>query len=372
MGDVERPQRMVQNETSYGKTSPGKEARLRSVVQSFSAQYFLIPQGTGIIGVILHQLNYQFNGLHIISYIFWVLAIATLLLFLIIYAVRFCVLPRATLDTLVSSPTEMYGLASISITFTSILQMASISITSTWRGGWPSALLGLWWFNVGLAFLSTTVITFFTVRAYPHGIKNLPPTSHLPLIAALTVAAGGGTICGYAIPGPDHTASQAPVIIVSYLFIGMALPIALVEDSLFLMRATDRGIGEATENVYTDMILCGPWGQASFALQGLGSAVLKGGLVGPQGPGGGGMWMVPAMKEPVGFLSIFAGLMSWGVGTFWWTFALLSIAWAWARSRKDDGVRKAVSFGIPTWSIIFPWVSLYPEFRFASRLESIH
>lgn len=34
-----------------------------------SSQWFLIPQGTGILSVILHQLHYQFRGLDVISQI---------------------------------------------------------------------------------------------------------------------------------------------------------------------------------------------------------------------------------------------------------------------------------------------------------------
>jgi hypothetical protein len=49
--------------TMSDKDAPERIAAWRVALKSFASQWFLIPQGTGIISVILHQLHYQFYGL---------------------------------------------------------------------------------------------------------------------------------------------------------------------------------------------------------------------------------------------------------------------------------------------------------------------
>lgn len=67
---------------------------LKYALKNFASQFFLIPQGTGILAVVLHQLNYQFYGLVRISQVLWVLTIVSLVGFLAIYALRTVLFPR--------------------------------------------------------------------------------------------------------------------------------------------------------------------------------------------------------------------------------------------------------------------------------------
>ena len=93
----------------------------RVAIRNFTSQWLLIPQGTGILAVIMHNLDYQFRGLGIISEIFWVLTIVLLILFLFLYVLRICLYPRIVAKTLATDITEIAGLASISITLTAII-----------------------------------------------------------------------------------------------------------------------------------------------------------------------------------------------------------------------------------------------------------
>lgn len=68
------------------------------------------------------------------------------------------------------------------------------------------------------------------IRLYTGGMPHLSPTSQLPMIAALTAAAGGGTICQAA---DILTRLQVPAIVVSYLLVGLDLPLAFGLDVLF-------------------------------------------------------------------------------------------------------------------------------------------
>jgi Voltage-dependent anion channel len=97
-------------------------------------------------------------------------------------------------------------------------------------------------------------------------VSTLSSATQLHLISALTNAAGSAIVCTY---GELNNRLQVPVIIESYLIIGMGLTLSLGFDSLFMARLFDRSSPKGMK-VYQDMILFGPWGQRSFALQALG------------------------------------------------------------------------------------------------------
>ncbi|KAK4234642.1 putative malic acid transport protein [Achaetomium macrosporum] len=318
--------------------------RTETPLHNFTSQWFLIPQGTGITAVILHQLDYQFPGLQIISYIFWIITIVLLLAMVLVYILRCILFPRKLVTALSHDISELACLTSVVISFTSIIQMASLVLVPGWGSkGWSIALYVLWWINVVLATVGAIGVPFVFVRLYPVGIPHLSPASQLPLIAALTAAAGGGTICQSAELSP---ALQVPVIVVSYLLVGVGLPLALALDVLFWARLLDRSLPNR-QHVYQDMILCGPWGQGSFALQGLAGAVLHGSFASYAR----GTFLTAEAAKPVGYVSIFAGLLAWGTGTFWWIFAIVSILHA----ATDHWRFRGLSFGLPAWAVVFPW-----------------
>lgn len=334
------------NENLSDYSSPARVA-----LYNFSSQWFLIPQGTGIIAVILHQLDYQFRGIDVISYIFWLLTIVMLVCMLGIYLFRYAVFPRMVTRSLGRDISESACLASISISFTSIIQMMVLALVQGgWGRGWGVAAYALWWINVAMAVLCVVALPFIYIRLYPNGVPHLSPASQLPMIAALTAAAGGGTICQFAQISPQL---QIPVIIVSYLLIGLGLPLAFALDVLFWARLLDRSLPDR-QHTFQDMILCGPWGQGSFALQILGGAVMGGSFSHYDR----GTFITAQAAAPVGYVSIFAGLLSWGAGTFWWLFAIVSILHGATNHWRPVGI----PYGLVGWSIVFPWVSdtLYP------------
>lgn len=69
-------------------------------------------------------------------------------------------------------------------------------------------------------------IPYVHVRVQPPGLEAVAPGVLLPLISALTSAAGGGIICRY---GALSDRLQVPVIIVSYLEVGVGYGHAIVK-----------------------------------------------------------------------------------------------------------------------------------------------
>lgn len=314
----------------------------RAALRGFTTQWLLIPQGTGIVAIILHQLDYQFHGLKIISYLFWIATMVLLVVMVLACALRCILFPRHVPSTLRQGDGEMDGLASIPICFTSILQMAAVTLLPGWGPHWSLAVYGLWWANVAMAVFAAMVIPYLFFTLSPPGISKISPVSQLPLIAALTAAAGGGTICQYAQLSSEL---QVSAVGVSYLLVGLGLPLALTLDTLFLARlAYQSPVPAAT---WQSMILCGPWGQGSFALQGLGQVVLRGSF----SEYASGAFITGQAAGPVAYTSMFLGILAWGLGTFWWAFAVSTIL----RAQLVNWPPKMAT-GLVPWSVVFPWV----------------
>lgn len=165
------------------------------------------------------------------------------------------------------------------------------------------------------------------------------------MISALTSAAGGGVICRY---GALSDRLQIPVIIVSYLEVGVGLPPAVTLSGVFVTRLFNKSF-PGVEHVYEDMILCGPFGQGSFALQALGQVVSRGSFAAYER----GTFLTAEAAEPVAFASQFAGLLSWGYGTFWWVFATTSILHTFFSQIQGH---RSTPFTMSAWAVVFPWV----------------
>ncbi|KAK5130042.1 hypothetical protein LTR08_002516 [Meristemomyces frigidus] len=335
---------MTQDQDQEAQRSEHRISAFRIALRSFSTQWFLIPQGTGIIATILHQLHYQFNGLRIIADIFFVFTILTFIGFLLIYLLRIIILPRHVAHQLASNIMETACLASISIAFTTIIQMIALTLVSSWGTSWGMVAYVMWWINAVMAAFACIGIPYIMTKLEAPGVDSAPPSILLPVIAALTIAAGGGVVCRY---GMLSAALQVPVIIVSYLFVGIGLPLSIVVDAIIFARIFD-GSFPAKRMVYQLMLLCGPLGQGSFALQILGTCVQRGAFATYNTSS----FISATGASTIATSSQFLGLLTWGYGTFWWAFACIAVVHYVVTEPKTllrwDKV-------LSSWSLVFPW-----------------
>lgn len=329
------------------------ERPLSIALWNFSSTWFLIPQGTAIICNILQRLEYQFTGLKILARIVFIYAIVLLGLSLIIYLLRAIVYPKHVRHQLRTKLIETSCLSSIIISFTSITQLAIVQFSTEAR----IFFYVIWWIQAVLATIACFGIPYVQVKLQPPGIEDLSPVILLPFIAALTCAAEGGVLCVFDKIGPRL---QVPVIIISYLQVGAGLALAGTCDALIIYQHFNR-LRPTVDNVYQDMIICGPFGQGSFALQILGRAVVQGSFAKYNR----GDFLTAEAAVPIGYVSQFLGLLTWGYGVVWWLFAVVSICHT--LGGQPGGWRKT-KFSMATWSLIFPWVG---SLRFSPFLLSM-
>lgn len=333
---------------------PPPSSPLSLALWNFSSRWFLLPQGTGIIALILHQLDYQFTGLHTLAEIVWIYTIVQLALCLIFYILRISLYPKHVRDELRSNIQETSCLASFCISFTTIIQMVTVQF-----GHFAGlAAYVLWWVNAAMAVVALLGIPYVQLKLQPPGIQNVPPTILLPYIAALTSGAAGGVVCQY---GNISARLQVPVIIVSYLEVGAGFAATISLYSIVFLKHFNRTT-PTQELVYQDMILCGPFGQGSFALQSLG-AVSMNSFAGYHR----GVFLTAATGTTIAHVSMFGGLLAWGYGTFWWCFAILSILHTLL---GQEGGWRTIRYSLAAWGLIFPWVSL-SSLHWTSQFHSV-
>lgn len=231
----------------------------RLALRSFTSQWFLVPQGTGILAVILHQLRYHFHGLAIISQCVWVLTIVMLTLALLAYTARALLYSGQVTKLLRQDMMETACLARISIAFTTVIQMTALNLVEAWGSRWGMVVYVLWWINLSLAATACVGIVYVFTGMEASGVDHAPVAIRLPPIAILTAAAGGGVVCRY---GELDADLQIPVIIVSYLCVGAGVLLALMCDAAFVQlfdQSWPRG-----RRIFSVMIACGPYGQSKF------------------------------------------------------------------------------------------------------------
>ncbi|KAH7029519.1 voltage-dependent anion channel [Microdochium trichocladiopsis] len=324
----------------------------RSVaLRNFGSAWFMIPQGTGILAVCFWSNDYQFRGLNVIALVAWATAIVSVLIITFTYLARLTCFPRHVASQLATDSSELASLASLPVTLTAIVQMLILVLGH--YEGWSTACHILWWVVFGLSLMAVILIPQAFVTTSPPGRDNLLPNSQLPLVAALTAAATGGALCQSA---SLSTLQQLPIIAICYLLVGIAVPLAIFLDAIFLARLLSQtketqekeSRQEKQAVAYQTMICAGPWGQSSVAFLLLGHAVLNNGL----GLSVSNVVGNDLAAKSVAYVSIFIGFLFWGQATFWWIFTLLSITHAvFGRATGKRGV----SFQMAMWSLVFPW-----------------
>ncbi|KAH8204484.1 hypothetical protein TruAng_001400 [Truncatella angustata] len=169
-------------------------------------------------------------------------------------------------------------------------------------------------------------IPYVFTQINPPSIAGVLPNAQLPLEEALTAAATCGSLC---TNGYWSCEIRVPVILVSYLLLGIAILLAFILDALFLGRLYNQtkdkrakeSKSQALNFAYQIMVLAGPWGKGSARLTCLGKAVLDGTF----SPYNSGTMLTSEVTFAVGYSSIFASIFFWGTAIFWWVFTVISI-----------------------------------------------
>lgn len=105
---------------------------------------------TGMVGILLATLPYQFRGLHYIAVAVFVLTLAMFLLFSVISIVRYCIWPRKLVETF-QHPTQSLTMAFVPIAMGTIINLTVHLCSPVW-GEWVVTFAWtLWWIHLAIS-----------------------------------------------------------------------------------------------------------------------------------------------------------------------------------------------------------------------------
>lgn len=141
-----------------------RKSAFQNTLENFTPTWFVIPMNTGILGILMHQLPYQFHGLPVLSTIMY---LADLTFFVIICSMtilRWTLYPKAAQRKTAASIDELSFLGAAPIAFLTLTSLTGIIVSNAYWGGhaWSLVAYVMWWF--GMAWMLSTCII---VDPYP-------------------------------------------------------------------------------------------------------------------------------------------------------------------------------------------------------------
>lgn len=114
-------------------------------IANFDLRLFAVCLATGILAVNFQVLPYQFNGLGIISIIFWVAEMLLFFTFLALFCTRAIIFPKSLKGYLGDDIESPFYIATIPISLTLIVQMTALVLNGRTWAGFDTVALVFWY-----------------------------------------------------------------------------------------------------------------------------------------------------------------------------------------------------------------------------------
>lgn len=299
---------------------------------------------TGLLGILIHQLPYQFRGAGVLSTIFFIADVVLFVLFTAIQIVRHILFTKAAIRQTCATMDELCFWGTLPIALVTIVAQIGVSASTatSWsdsaQHGFTVFAVVLWYIDVAIM-LAMAFIVYYLMAKWKMAEKTPIPTGvFLPAVGTTTVALIGGIIVNYSFNMSSRLA--VPVIILGYLLNGFGWWLATLVYPVFLSNLWSTGLLPPAK-LPALMMLVGPPGQAGVALQVLGTASAKyfGGYdkgTFLQAEAGTGMFNA----------SMMLALLMLGFDVFWLIFVAYALI--------DTAIQRKLVPGMPWWSTIFP------------------
>ncbi|EXJ54986.1 uncharacterized protein A1O5_12897 [Cladophialophora psammophila CBS 110553] len=296
----------------------------------------------GVIGTLLHQLPYQFPGLHVLSTIAFTTDLVLYVVFSAIYILHFVVFRRQAYQELVDNVMDLLLFPCWSIAFMTLVSFVTLTVSEAPWGGHAFTVVAcvMWWiaatWSVGMLFF------VFSNLIHQHTIldRQLPTLIIIPAVGVATLAAVGGVFSSFA-----HSVSPGlavPVIVMSMCALGVGIFLGMILYTYLLHQLLAKG-WPAPPMTATLFILVGPMGQSAAALQLLGSAASTHSQFRGYDRG---VFLTEAAAGSLQVTCIFLALLMTGLGAVFLGFAIIAMF---------HRILNGELTWAPTWNaIIFP------------------
>lgn len=135
-----------------------KQPAWRNIIENFSFVWFTVSMDTGILGIILHNLPYEFHGVGILAAILYVLNLVLFIVFTSIYIIRIFMFPRKVKDSLVTDIDELSLSGCAPVAFLTLAAQTCLVVSQAYWGGHAFTMVAyvMWWIGVAWAVIDST------------------------------------------------------------------------------------------------------------------------------------------------------------------------------------------------------------------------
>ncbi|KAI5451310.1 Plasma membrane sulfite pump involved in sulfite metabolism [Naganishia albida] len=307
-------------------------------ILNFTPSWFSVNMGTGIVSILLYNLPYQFNGLHIIAVVIFCLNIALFLSFLTMSILRYAMWP-SVFTKMLFHPGQSLFLGTFPMGFGTIVNMVAFVCVPNLAGRWLDLAWALWWIDSIFAVVIAIGVPFVMFTQHEHSLQGVTAVWLQPSVATIVSAATGSIVADYLDPSRARL-----TVVVSYIIWGLGfLPAILIMSSYFLRLAVHKCPPNAL--VVSSFLPLGPCGQGGFALLKLSTVVRKLCLQSA------GTELYSKQDLRIFGNAVYAGTIPiafvlWGFGLFWLVIALSTVI--------SLRLKEKLRFNMGWWGFTFP------------------
>ncbi|KAF7189677.1 Sulfite efflux pump SSU1 [Pseudocercospora fuligena] len=305
----------------------------RRIVRNFTPSWFSVNMGTGITSILLHNLPYNVEWLQYISYIIFALNVLLFVIFLSTSILRYVLYPKIW-SAMIRHPAQSLFLGTLPMGLATIINMVVFVCVPKfggdfWKLAWP-----LWWIDAAISLACCLYLPFILMTQHHHSVQSMTAAWLLPIVSTIVAAASGGIVAEI-LPNDDY---GLITLITSYVLWATGVPLAMAVIVIYFLRLTTVSL-PSKEVVVSSFLPLGPLGQGGFGIMQLGKVALRIFASKNNLPEVGGL-EAGQILYVLGFL---IGIIMWGFGLVWLTFAIATIA----RSKRFP-------FNMGWWGFTFP------------------
>ncbi|KAJ9477224.1 putative Sulfite efflux pump SSU1 (putative) [Pseudozyma hubeiensis] len=342
---------------------PMRRHGIKERVLHFTPSWFSVTMGTGVIATLLNLLPWPsiHSGLRYPAACFLLGDIVIFILFVCAFFARYLMYPEVVPLT-IKHPQKSMFLGTLPMGLITIISgIAQLGTNEFELGiGFALAASGLWWAATAISLATAIGVPFSMMTYQKHYFEGITAALLLPIVPPITAAATGSVLAEILMH--RYPTYAFTIMVVSYLVLGIGLPLALLIlvlyfQRLLLFKSPPRDV------IISVFLPLGPCGQGGEACLHLGRVALH---------------LFPTISTPassgvpqlfsVGQAFYGAGLISamflFGLGIWWLCIGVFTII----RELK----RGKLGFNMGWWGLTFPFASLaICTARLAIELDSL-
>ncbi|TKA77025.1 hypothetical protein B0A55_01959 [Friedmanniomyces simplex] len=283
-----------------------------------------------------------------------------IVLFVVFFAIlllRIVLYPKAIVQSVTSDFTECTMMAAPVIAWFTITAQIGLTVSQASWGAhtWFLVAYVFWWIGTFLTIVIAVAVIVIISKYDMVNIEGITPALVIPFVATATDAVAGGLIVTYSHYVNARLA--VPVIIVSYMLTGIGFFAALMVYAVYLARLLNAGLPPAAQSPSL-ILLVGPLGQSSAALQGLGSAASSFFKTYDKGT-----FLMQSAGSVCSAVGVLLGLMLAGMAVFFMAFGAYVIL--------EGAIKRQHKYSLMWWSTIFPIATVNTAFiEFSITMDS--